>query len=205
MPKDDICIQHGERVAVVGAVGSGKTSLLMAVVGHLDREDGDRDSEVRCIEPRVHTGYVPQTPFIVRGSIRLNIHMGRGVEAAGHQSRFDNAVTGAGLDPDLREIHDGVDAEVGKETLSGGQKQRVTIARALYSRSELLVLDDPLSAVDGTSAQTILNALMERPNTTVLMAMNQVARRNMLVRGGYVLLIGHIFAAILPSRLSKYL
>lgn len=174
MLQDDITVTHGERVAVVGAVGSGKTSLLMAVVGHLDRDDGDHAGDARCIEARVHTGYVPQKPFIVRGSIRLNIHMGRGVQAAGHQSRFAKAVAGAGLGPDLENIQGGVDAEVGKETLSGGQKQRVTIARALYSRSELLVLDDPLSAVDGSSAQTILDALMQRPNTTVLMAMNQV-------------------------------
>ena len=175
MPANDITVVHGQRVAVVGAVGSGKTSLLMAVVGHLERDDGDQDGEVRCIEPRVHTGFVPQKPFIVRGSIRLNIHMGRGVQAAGHSARFAKAVTGAGLDPDMKQIQAGVDAEVGKETLSGGQKQRVSIARALYSRSELLVLDDPLSAVDSTSAQTILEAIIHRPNTTVVMAMNQVA------------------------------
>ena len=174
MLQDDITITHGERVAVVGAVGSGKTSLLMAMVGHLERDDENHNGEVRCIEPRVHTGYVPQKPFIVRGSIRLNIHMGRGVHAPGHHSRFEKAVTGAGLDPDLVHMQADVDAEVGKETLSGGQQQRVTIARALYSRSELLVLDDPLAAVDSTSAQTILNTLMQRSNTTVLMAMNQV-------------------------------
>ena len=177
MPQDDITVMHGEKVAVIGAMGSGKTSLLMAVVGNLERDDGDQNGEVRCIKPTVHTGYVPQKPFIVRGSIRLNIHMGRGVHAPGHQSRFQKAVTGAGLDSDLLRMHDDVDTEVGKETLSGGQKQRVTIARALYSRSDLLVLDDPLSAVDSTSAQTILNTLMQLSDTTVLMAMNQVCER----------------------------
>ena len=177
MPQHDIIVKHGEKVAVVGAMGSGKTSVLMAVEGHLERDDGDQNGEVRCIKPTVHTGYVPQKPFIVQGSIRLNIHMGRGLDAPGHQSRFEKAVTGAGLDSDLLHMHAGVDTEVGNATMSGGQQQRLTIARALYSRSDLLVLDDPLSAVDSTSAQTILNTLMQLSDTTVLMAMNQVCER----------------------------
>ena len=170
----DITIPHGQRVAVVGPVGSGKSSLLMAILGNLDRIDPGATEDARYIVDNIHTGYVPQKPFIVRGSIRTNIHMGRGVGALGYQTRFANAVKGAGLEPDLKQIQGGVEAEIGSDTLSGGQRQRVGVARALYSRTQLLVLDDPLSAVDGGSAKIILNALIKRPDTTVLMTMNQV-------------------------------
>ena len=144
----------------------------MAILGNMERADTGDDT--RCVADTVHTGYVPQKPFIVRGSIRTNIHMGRGVGARGHDRRFAKAVEGAGLEPDLAQIQGGVDAEIGSDTLSGGQRQRVSVARALYSRTQLLVLDDPLSAVDGATAKTILEALMQRSDTTVLMTMNQV-------------------------------
>ena len=146
----------------------------MAILGNMDRTDTASSDETRCVGDKVHTGYVPQKPFIVRGSIRTNIHMGRGVGARGHDRRFARAVAGAGLKPDLAQIQGGVDAEIGSDTLSGGQRQRVSVARALYSRTQLLVLDDPLSAVDGATAKTILEALMQRSDTTVLMTMNQV-------------------------------
>ena len=177
LPETDITIRHGQRVAVVGPVGSGKSSLLMAILSNLERIDAGAESEgtTRCIADEMLTGYAPQKAFIVRGSIRTNIHMGRGVGARGYDRRFAKAVAGAGLKPDLAQIQGGVEAEIGSDTLSGGQKQRVSVARALYSRTQLLVLDDPLSAVDGAAANTILNALIERPDTTVLMAMNQVA------------------------------
>lgn len=173
IPSNGLEVRLGERVAVVGAVGSGKSTLLEAAMGNLDLV-GNTDESKSFILDQVRVAFVPQKPFIIRGSMRLNIHMGSDLDDPQHLPRLASACANAGLMPDLPNIAGGIDAEVGGNTLSGGQMQRVCVARAMYHQSDLVILDDPLSAVDGEAAATILNALLARQHTCILMALNQV-------------------------------
>ena len=135
-------------VAVVGSVGSGKSSLISALLGAMYKTNG----HVRLCADRV--GFVPQTAFIMSGSVRENIIMGLEMD----HERLKTAIESSELAADLEIMKDGLDTIVGErgQTLSGGQKQRIAIARALYCHPQLLILDDPLSAVDPAVANRIM-------------------------------------------------
>ncbi|KAL1918432.1 uncharacterized protein VTP21DRAFT_3092 [Calcarisporiella thermophila] len=132
-------IPRGQLVAVVGAVGSGKSSLLNALVGEMRKTRGE-------IEFGGTVGYCPQTPFIQNASVRGNITFGLPFD----QEKYQRVVDACALTPDLKILPDGDQTEIGERgvNISGGQKQRVNIARAVYFDSDIVLLDDPLSAVD---------------------------------------------------------
>ena len=90
--------------------------------------------------------YAPQRAFILSGTVRENILFGRPLDAA----RVDAVLQASAFIKDLQLLPAGMDTEIGERgtTLSGGQQQRLSVARALYGNPKLLVLDDPLSAVD---------------------------------------------------------
>jgi ATP-binding cassette, subfamily C (CFTR/MRP), member 1 len=142
-------IPAGSLVAVVGSVGSGKSSLLSAILGEMERLPG---SEVYI--PR-HDGvvaegfvsYTAQTPWIVNDTLQGNILFGRPYD----EERYHLVTEAAALMDDLAVLPAGDLTEIGENgiNLSGGQKARVSLARALYgSSTQLMLLDDPLSAVD---------------------------------------------------------
>ncbi|KAJ2115485.1 hypothetical protein IW146_002281 [Coemansia sp. RSA 922] len=132
-------IPHGSLVAVVGAVGSGKSSLASALVGEMKRVSGTMSFGGSL-------SYAPQVPWVTNASIRDNITFGLPLD----QERYINVVEACALDVDLAALPAGDLTEIGERgaTLSGGQKQRVSIARAAYSESDIVLLDDCLSAVD---------------------------------------------------------
>jgi ABC-type multidrug transport system fused ATPase/permease subunit len=170
---------RGEVVAVVGAVGSGKSTLISAAVGALAPRSGVVDVE----ESIASTAYVPQVAKIFSGSIYDNVLLGRAYDAA----LFDDAIARASFDEDLPALPNGIDTLIGERgcTLSGGQQQRLAIARSLYARPELLIFDDALSAVDAAVAEklfvdAVLGSVgLGRGSTAgrgagVLIAMNQL-------------------------------
>ncbi|CAL8256487.1 unnamed protein product [Lota lota] len=132
-------IGRGKLVAVVGAVGSGKSSLISAILGELHSIKG-------FVNLQGSVAYVPQQAWIQNATVRDNILFG-----SPHDSpRFQAVLDACALGPDL-ELLPGRDlTEIGEKgiNLSGGQKQRVSLARAAYSHSDIYLLDDPLSAVD---------------------------------------------------------
>ncbi|KAJ2792302.1 hypothetical protein GGI18_000518, partial [Coemansia linderi] len=132
-------IPHGCLVAVVGAVGSGKSSLASALVGEMKRVSG-------TMAFGGSLSYAPQVPWVTNSSIRDNITFGLPLD----KERYINVVEACALDVDLAALPAGDLTEIGERgtTLSGGQKQRVSIARAAYSESDIVLLDDCLSAVD---------------------------------------------------------
>ncbi|KAG1747098.1 ABC protein [Suillus paluster] len=157
-------IQRGHLVAVVGRVGSGKSSLLQGLIGEMRKVSGHVSFGGRV-------GYCPQTAWIQNSTLRDNIIFGRPFE----EDRYWRVLETACLLPDLQLLPDGDLTEIGEKgiNLSGGQKQRVNIARALYFDPDIVIFDDPLSAVDAHVGKSlfqdaIVGALRNRGVTVIL-------------------------------------
>ncbi|KAM4591513.1 ATP-binding cassette sub-family C member 2 [Odontesthes bonariensis] len=132
-------IKPGRLVAVVGAVGTGKSSLMSALLGEMYGTKG-------FINIQGSLAFVPQQAWIQNATVRNNILFGSPLE----EKRFQKVIQACALAPDLKLLGAGDLTEIGEKgiNLSGGQKQRVSLARAAYSQADIYLLDDPLSAVD---------------------------------------------------------
>ena len=130
---------RGDLIAIIGEVGSGKSSLLTAILGELPLCKG-------MISYHGRVAYAPQIPWVFSGTIRENILFGLPFD----KKKFQRIVDICGLTKDLADLIDGDLTEIGQRgaSLSGGQKARVGLARAVYSDADIYLLDDPLSAVD---------------------------------------------------------
>jgi len=145
-----VTIKAGELVAVVGSVGSGKSSFLSAILGEMEPLNGStvsisRDSSQT--DDSNFISYCSQSPWVVNDTLRGNVLFGREFD----QDRYDEVIKACALLDDLAVLPAGDETEIGERgiNLSGGQKARVSLARALYDRNtKLVLLDDPLSAVD---------------------------------------------------------
>ncbi|KAG7451077.1 ABC protein [Guyanagaster necrorhizus] len=150
-------------VAVVGRVGSGKSSLLQGLIGEMRKISGD-------LSFRGPVAYCPQTAWIQNATLRDNILFGQPLDEA----RYWGVVEKACLLPDLQMLPDGDLTEIGEKgiNLSGGQKQRVNIARALYYNADVLLFDDPLSAVDAHVGKSLFHGailpLVQEGKTVIL-------------------------------------
>lgn len=130
---------NNELVCVVGRVGSGKSSLVQAIIGEMERAGG-----TVAVGGRI--AYAGQQPWIVNARLKDNVTFGRPFDA----TRWNAAVDACCLRQDLEVLPGGEDTEIGEKgiNLSGGQKQRISLARAMYQDADVYILDDPLSAVD---------------------------------------------------------
>ncbi|KAJ1919724.1 hypothetical protein IWQ60_007176 [Tieghemiomyces parasiticus] len=129
----------GELVSVVGRVGSGKSSLISALLGDMRRIAGK-------VTVRGHVAYVSQQPWIMNATLRENILFGHRYDPTFYQKTIEVCA----LQQDIDMLSAGDLTEIGEKgiNLSGGQKARVSLARAVYARADVYLLDDPLSAVD---------------------------------------------------------
>ncbi|XP_048799527.1 multidrug resistance-associated protein 1-like isoform X4 [Lagopus muta] len=134
-----VSIPAGSLVAVVGQVGSGKSSFLSALLGEMEKLEG-------TVHRRGSVAYVAQQAWIQNGSLQENILFGTDL----NRSYYELVLESCALLPDLEQLPNGDQTEIGERgvNISGGQKQRVSLARAVYSNADLYLLDDPLSAVD---------------------------------------------------------
>ncbi|KAJ1116094.1 hypothetical protein NDU88_004313 [Pleurodeles waltl] len=132
-------VRSGELLAVIGPVGSGKSSLLSAVLGELRKEEG-------FLDVRGSVAYVCQQPWVFTGTVRSNILFGKEYV----KEKYERVLRVCALRKDMQQLEDGDLTMIGDRgvTLSGGQKARVNLARAVYQDSDIYLLDDPLSAVD---------------------------------------------------------
>jgi ATP-binding cassette subfamily C protein LapB len=161
-----ISIAPGDHVGIIGAVGSGKTTLERLILNLYQPESGSIQIDgvdVRQIDPadlRRNIGVVQQTPYLFFGSVRENITLG-------HESVPDSAVLRAaemaGVMSFLRDSEAGLDTQVGErgESLSGGQRQAIAIARALLYNPPILLLDEPTASIDPGSERRLLMHLKE--------------------------------------------
>uniref|UniRef100_A0A4W2E1B2 Multidrug resistance-associated protein 1 n=1 Tax=Bos indicus x Bos taurus TaxID=30522 RepID=A0A4W2E1B2_BOBOX len=144
-------IMPGQLVAVVGTVGSGKSSLMSAMLGEMENVHGH-------ITVKGSVAYVPQQSWIQNGTIKENILFGSELD----EKKYQRVLEACALLPDLEVLPGGDMAEIGEKgiNLSGGQKQRISLARATYQNSDIYILDDPLSAVDAHVGKHIFNKVL---------------------------------------------
>eukprot|EP00538_Stauroneis_constricta_P012382 CAMPEP_0119570218 /NCGR_PEP_ID=MMETSP1352-20130426/43504_1 /TAXON_ID=265584 /ORGANISM="Stauroneis constricta, Strain CCMP1120" /LENGTH=1567 /DNA_ID=CAMNT_0007619885 /DNA_START=651 /DNA_END=5354 /DNA_ORIENTATION=- len=134
-----IHVQPGQLCAVVGRVASGKSTLVSAILNETILQSGS-------IKLAGSVAYAAQTPWILNATLRDNILFGQPY----NEERYQRVLSAAQLTHDLELLDGGDMVEIGEKgiNLSGGQKQRVSIARAAYSNAQIVILDDPLSALD---------------------------------------------------------
>ncbi|XP_019754521.2 multidrug resistance-associated protein 1 isoform X4 [Dendroctonus ponderosae] len=147
----NIRIPHKTLTAIVGSVGAGKSSLISAFLGEMDKVSG-----------RVNTygtvAYVSQQAWIQNATLKDNILFGKSYD----KDLYDKVIEGCALKPDFDMLPGGDQTEIGEKgiNLSGGQKQRVSLARAVYADAEIYYLDDPLSAVDSHVGKHIFDQVL---------------------------------------------
>ena len=145
----EFSVGRKELIAVIGTVGSGKTSLLAALAGDMRKLGG----KVHMAGTRA---FCPQYAWIQNNTLKENITFGKP-----YKTRWYNQVIDAcALRPDLAILPYGDQTEIGERgiTLSGGQKQRLNIARAIYFDADIVLMDDPLSAVDAHVGRHIMDS-----------------------------------------------
>ena len=140
---------------IIGEVASGKTALLQAILGEMDTRSG------RVIQPKGMVGYCAQSPWIQSMSIRDNILFSSPLE----EERYNKVLNACALTVDINSFKDRDLSLIGENGigLSGGQRARIALARAVYSRARTLLLDDPLSALDHQTADSIVKNCVRGP------------------------------------------
>ncbi|KAI1827991.1 ABC transporter [Xylaria intraflava] len=154
---------------ICGKVGAGKTALFQATLGELDKVKGG------CVLPNQMVGYCAQSPWLQNMSIRDNILFNFPYDPA----RYKRVIDACALTPDLAGFSHGDLSNIGENGigLSGGQKARVALARAVYSNAQVLLLDDPIAALDHGTAESIVRKLFRGPlmeGRTVVLATHRV-------------------------------
>ncbi|HOD02624.1 MAG: Sulfate/thiosulfate import ATP-binding protein CysA [Firmicutes bacterium ADurb.Bin300] len=158
---DSLEIPAGEKIALVGANGSGKSTLLKLVSGYIEPDEGEI-----IFERSIDAAYLPQNPYIFSGSVRKNILVGlvKKEDKSDSEARLKLLLDNVGLSRFDKK-------SAGK--LSGGEMQRMVFARMLIGSHKLLLLDEPLSAVDVDFKDTleeILSDYCRRNGTTLIMS-----------------------------------
>ncbi|KAK4395155.1 ABC transporter C family member 8 [Sesamum angolense] len=174
----------GQKIAVCGPVGSGKSSLLYAILGEVPKISG-------TVSVLGSVAYVSQASWIQSGTVRDNILFGKPME----KNKYEEAIRVCALDKDIESFDYGDLTEIGQRGLnmSGGQKQRIQLARAVYSDADIYLLDDPFSAVDAHTAATLFNdcVMTALAKKTVILVTHQVeflsnVNNILVVEGGQV-------------------
>ncbi|KAJ7324685.1 hypothetical protein JRQ81_017705 [Phrynocephalus forsythii] len=163
----DLDIKKGKLVGICGSVGSGKTSLISAILGQMTLLEGS-------IAVDGAFAYVAQQAWILNATLRDNILFGKEFE----EERYNTVLNDCCLRPDLAILPNGDLTEIGERgaNLSGGQRQRISLARALYSDKNIYILDDPLSALDAHVGNHIFNSAIRKhlKSKTVLFITHQL-------------------------------
>ncbi|KAI0711040.1 P-loop containing nucleoside triphosphate hydrolase protein [Cerioporus squamosus] len=174
---DEVMFEQGNVNLVVGPTGSGKTALLLALLGEMHAIPNGLESFIGLPRSR-GVAYVPQESWILSDTIKTNILFGSPYDEA----RYQQVIQQCGLEHDLSLFDCGDETEVGERglTLSGGQKARVSLARAVYSSAETLLLDDVFAALDVHTARWIVEKCLKGD----------------LVRGRTIILVTHNVAVV---------
>jgi len=161
----DLQIERGESIGFVGATGAGKSTLMLLLLGLLRPTKGviladGVDISARQRAWRQGIGYVPQSVYLLDDSVRANIALGEAAESIDEQ-RIAEVLELAQLHEVVAHLPQGLETRLGENglRLSGGERQRLALARALYQRPSLLLLDEAMSALDQETEHAIRGAL----------------------------------------------
>ncbi|XP_076819731.1 multidrug resistance-associated protein 1-like isoform X1 [Clavelina lepadiformis] len=144
-------VPKGSLVAVVGQVGSGKSSLISCLLGDMEKTNGK-------VAVQGSVAYVAQQAWIQNMTLQDNILFGQTM----NEEKYEETLDACELREDLKMFPTGDQTEIGEKgiNLSGGQKQRVSIARAVYRDADVYLLDDPLSAVDAHVGKNLFDNVL---------------------------------------------
>ncbi|KAM5199046.1 ATP-binding cassette sub-family C member 6 isoform 2-T2 [Hipposideros larvatus] len=144
----NLTVPQGCLLAVVGPVGAGKSSLLSALLGELSKVEGS-------VSIKGSVAYVPQEAWVQNTSVVENVCFRQELDSPW----LDRVLEACALWPDVRCFPAGIRTQIGEQgmNLSGGQKQRLSLARAVYSKAAVYLLDDPLAALDAHVGQHVFN------------------------------------------------
>lgn len=200
-------IPAGRKVGIIGPTGSGKSTLLRLLVRDFDHYQGKitmagQDIREFPLEDyRKQIGYVPQDNFLFSTTIADNLRLGK--QNASSEEVISSAKAAAMAD-EIAAMPSQYDTQVGQKgtTLSGGQQQRLALGRALLKDAKLLVLDDPLSAVDAETATKIEHELEQNTGQSLVMSSSRLSTvQNMdwivVMENGQITAQGH------PEQLSQ--
>ncbi|KAI5951940.1 BPT1 [Candida jiufengensis] len=168
-PKTNIALKDINFVAkkskltcIVGKVGSGKSTLIRAILGDIPIKIPQYSDNSNANSPSVETfgsiAYCPQSPWILNGTVKENILFGHRYDS----EFYRKTITACELIADFKNLPDGDKTVVGEKgiSLSGGQKARISLARAVYSRADIYLLDDVLSAVDAHVGKALIKQVL---------------------------------------------
>ncbi|KAL7538808.1 hypothetical protein ACHAXR_008799, partial [Thalassiosira sp. AJA248-18] len=156
----NMSVRPGEILAIVGPVGSGKSTIINAIIGEISV------SPKTIMETHGKVAYASQVAFILNATLRDNILFGNEFDVA----RYNQVLDACCLREDIEQLSNGDQTEIGERgvTLSGGQKQRVSLARVVYSNPDIALFDDPLSALDAGTARAVFDRLFKQCRNTLL-------------------------------------
>jgi ABC-type transport system involved in cytochrome bd biosynthesis fused ATPase/permease subunit len=181
----NVLFPAGKLTAIIGPIGSGKSSLLLTLLGEMKTVSGvysipEHHLLPNSFDEKSDVVYVPQTPWLQNATIKENILFGEAFD----EERYLKVVKACALLRDLDALEYGDLTEVGEKgvNLSGGQKQRLSLARAAYSKAPIVLLDDPLASVDAPTARHLMShCILE------------------MFKGRTVLLVTHAVYLVLPK------
>ena len=177
-------VHHGETLAIMGDIGSGKSTITNLIPRLFSIESGDILFKGKSIyewnvdDLRAHIGYVPQKAYLFTGTIDMNVRYGAASNQVLSVEDVENACHLAKADEFINRLEGGYQYMVsqGGTNLSGGQRQRLAMARALVRKPDLFIFDDSFSALDGTTERAVRTALQEelkKDNRPALISVEQ--------------------------------
>ncbi|GGH49260.1 thiol reductant ABC exporter subunit CydC [Microbacterium album] len=158
-------VRTGEWLVVSGPSGSGKSTLLSLVMGALPaasgtvRVDGVPLSELDPAAWRAHVAWCPQDAYVFDSTLRGNLMLARPRHDAPSEQELRSVLARVGLRPLLEQLPGGLDTRVGAggSALSGGERQRLAVARALLTRADVILLDEPTAHLDAPTAAAMMS------------------------------------------------
>ncbi|XP_033637853.1 ATP-binding cassette sub-family C member 9-like [Asterias rubens] len=205
----NVTIPAGKLTMIVGTVGSGKSSFLSAILEEMTLQKGT----IQINGSRKSIAYASQKAWLLNASLKENILFGQAL----NQRRYNRVISSCALQADIDILPAGDQTEIGEKgiNISGGQKQRISVARAMYSDRDIILLDDPLSALDVHVGKHlfdngIMNKLRKKKKTIVLVTHQlqylSQADKILLMRDGAIAHEGTLedIAAAEPDLYSGY-